>query len=167
MRLRRTCLLFWTLPRSGLRFRRNISSCCCPAHRPRTHSLLTCGRGGRESRWPVGSVLGAHLQRGAGLWVRVPGTQPLGLKRSAASSLAGAQARRPLGRPVGRPAFQPGACSYVGGAAGPGTGCERKGWGFRELVFRSKQMCVYRDLLPKPSPAHWVSGAGSAPRRRL
>lgn len=43
MRLRRTCLLFWMLPRSGLQFRRKMSSCCCPAHSPRTHSLLTYG----------------------------------------------------------------------------------------------------------------------------
>lgn len=30
------------LPRSGLRLRRKTSSCCCPAHSPRTHSLFTC-----------------------------------------------------------------------------------------------------------------------------
>lgn len=38
----RACLAFWMLPRSGFRFLRNTSSCCCPAHSPRTHSLFTC-----------------------------------------------------------------------------------------------------------------------------
>lgn len=38
----RACLAFWMLPRSGFRFRKNTSSCCCPAHRPRTHSRFTC-----------------------------------------------------------------------------------------------------------------------------
>lgn len=60
--LRSACLAFWMLPRSGLRLRRNTSSCCCPAHSPRTHSRFTCGephqrsgqrhRGGaRATRW--------------------------------------------------------------------------------------------------------------------
>lgn len=40
--LRSACLAFWMLPRSGLRLRRNTSSCCCPAHKPRTHSRFTC-----------------------------------------------------------------------------------------------------------------------------
>lgn len=40
--LRRACLAFWMLPRSGFLFLRNTSSCCCPAQRPRTHSLFTC-----------------------------------------------------------------------------------------------------------------------------
>lgn len=57
--------------------RRNTSSCCCPAHRPRTHSLLTCGgRAGRKQvapcpRGPLGGVRGlgggaapAHLACG-------------------------------------------------------------------------------------------------------
>lgn len=62
MRLRRTCLLFWMLPRSGLRLRRNMSSCCCPAHSPRTHSLLTCGEAGGLcplcELWPAASEQG-------------------------------------------------------------------------------------------------------------
>lgn len=41
--LRSACLAFWMLPRSGLRLRRNTSSCCCPAQSPRTHSRFTCG----------------------------------------------------------------------------------------------------------------------------
>ncbi|TNN76190.1 hypothetical protein EYF80_013478 [Liparis tanakae] len=41
------CLAFWMLPRSGLRLRKKTSSCCCPAHSPRTHSLFTC-RGRRR-----------------------------------------------------------------------------------------------------------------------
>ena len=45
--LRSACLAFWMLPRSGFRLRRKTSSCCCPAHRPRTHSRFTC-RGQRE-----------------------------------------------------------------------------------------------------------------------
>lgn len=47
--LRRACLAFWMLPRSGLRFRRNTSSCCCPAHSPRTHSRFTLMT--RKLRW--------------------------------------------------------------------------------------------------------------------
>lgn len=41
IKFRKTCLLFWMLPLSGLRLRKKISSCCCPAHSPLTHSLLT------------------------------------------------------------------------------------------------------------------------------
>lgn len=47
--LRRACLAFWMLPRSGFRFLRNTSSCCCPAQRPRTHSLFTCSTGSESS----------------------------------------------------------------------------------------------------------------------
>ena len=39
--LRKACLAFWILPRSGFLFLRKMSSCCCPAHRPLTHSLLS------------------------------------------------------------------------------------------------------------------------------
>lgn len=55
IKFRRTCLLFWMLPRSGLRLRRKMSSCCCPAQRPRTHSLLTCrsGKGRGEEQMMV------------------------------------------------------------------------------------------------------------------
>lgn len=49
--LRRACLAFWMLPRSGFLFLRNTSSCCCPAQRPRTHSLFTCGTRGQASRY--------------------------------------------------------------------------------------------------------------------
>lgn len=75
IKFRRTCLLFWMLPRSGLRLRRNMSSCCCPAQRPRTHSLLTCGpgkeRGGEQMTVRVSSLLvltyGPRTSRAAGL----------------------------------------------------------------------------------------------------
>ena len=34
-------MAFWIDPLSGFLFLRNISSCCCPAHNPRTHSLFS------------------------------------------------------------------------------------------------------------------------------
>ena len=73
IKFRRTCLLFWMLPRSGLRLRRNMSSCCCPAQRPRTHSLLTC-RWGKERREKqmvacVFSLLILTYGERPGLWV--------------------------------------------------------------------------------------------------
>lgn len=64
---RSACLAFWMLPRSGLRLRRNTSSCCCPAHRPRTHSRFTCGqprarvRGRRQGGVRAGWVGHPHL----------------------------------------------------------------------------------------------------------
>ncbi len=45
----RACLAFWMLPRSGFRFRRKTSSCCCPAHSPRTHSRFTWRKQQRDS----------------------------------------------------------------------------------------------------------------------
>ena len=75
IRFRRTCLLFWMLPRSGLRLRRNMSSCCCPAQRPRTHSLLTyrSGVGGRRKADGVGlRLLDSTCSAPAGPWREPP-----------------------------------------------------------------------------------------------
>lgn len=38
---RRACLAFCIEPRSGFLLRKKTNSCCCPAHNPLTHSLLT------------------------------------------------------------------------------------------------------------------------------
>lgn len=44
----KACLAFWMLPRSGFLFLRKTNSCCCPAQRPRTHSLFTCSTRGQH-----------------------------------------------------------------------------------------------------------------------
>lgn len=76
IKFRKTCLLFWMLPLSGFRLRKKISSCCCPAQRPLTHSLLTY-RQGKEAwlTWKClllkmqNYMIGVEQQQ---VWVRTP-----------------------------------------------------------------------------------------------
>lgn len=60
------CFEFWMLPRSGFRFRKNTNSCCWPAQRPRTHSLLICRETARERERERGRYRGwsSHLLLG-------------------------------------------------------------------------------------------------------
>ena len=54
-----TCLAFWIEPLSGFRFLRKISSCCWPAHNPRTHSRFSLITLKHKTFW----MINIHFQR--------------------------------------------------------------------------------------------------------